>query len=486
MTPLLWWMIALPGCSGTENTITALEPELVVLPETADFGDVVAGTTSTLDLTRSNDGQDVLEITGIALSDGSSGVFSFDDQPITLDVNASIPLEVSFEPVEFTTYSDALVLTWNSKDDLPTTVPLLGAGVDIDRPDIESDPSECLDFGTVAPGETSTQILRIYNTGLDDLIVTDTQLLGSGAFTFSPDLDGDVISAGGVATSLVTYAPTSADGDSSTYEITSNDPDESPFDVCLLGNGGGTGSYPVASLVCPDDSTPMSWVSFDGSASYDPGGSSLTYAWSISSAPTGSEAELGEEGLPTNNLYMDIAGDYTVSLVVTNEAGVPSAPAKCSVSAIPTEDIRVELLWSTDDSDLDLHLAEGTGDLYDVPEDVSWCNETPDWGVEGVTDDDPVKTQDDEDGYGPESIEIVDPADGEYRVRVHYYEDNGSGATKATVRIYIYGSLAEEASYTLSRNEVWEVGWIRWPYGYVILDDDPAPEIAERRSCPTD
>jgi len=486
MTPLLWWMTALLGCSGNENNIQAFVPELVVLPETLDFGDVVAGTTSTQNLTLSNDGKDELEISSIALSDGSSGVFSFDDTPITLEVNASIPLAVSFAPTEFTSYSDALIFTWNSDDNLPTTVPLLGAGVDIDRPDIEVDPSDCLDFGTVAAGETSTQLLRVYNTGLDDLVISDTQIVGAGSFSFSPDLDGAVISAGGVATSIVTYAPTSADGDSATYEITSNDPDESPLDVCLEGNGGGSGSYPVASIVCPEDSTPMSWVSFDGTASYDPGGSELTYAWSISEAPTGSEAELGEDGLPTNNLYMDIAGDYTVSLVVTNSAGVPSAPAECDVSAIPTEDIRVELLWSTEDSDLDLHLAEGTGDLYDVPEDVSWCNQTPDWGVEGVTDDDPVKTQDDEDGYGPESIEIVTPADGEYRVRVHYYEDNGGAATKATVRIYIYGSLAEETSYTLSRNEVWEVGWIRWPYGYVILDEDPAPEVAARRSCPAE
>jgi len=133
MTPLLWWMTALLGCSGNENNIQAFVPELVVLPETLDFGDVVAGTTSTQNLTLSNDGKDELEISSIALSDGSSGVFSFDDTPITLEVNASIPLAVSFAPTEFTSYSDALIFTWNSDDNLPTTVPLLGAGVDIDR-----------------------------------------------------------------------------------------------------------------------------------------------------------------------------------------------------------------------------------------------------------------------------------------------------------------------------------------------------------------
>lgn len=486
MTPLLLLLTA-TGCTGPETNIQALEPELVVLPDALDFGEVVAGETSTLALTLTNEGRDLLELSGGALTDGSAGVFSFSLEPLELEVDASTQLEISFTPAEFTTYADTLALSWNHDEDSPTLVPLLGTGVDIDRPDIESDPADCLDFGVVAPGETATQLLRIRNTGLDDLIIEDTQILGSGAFTLQPDLDGDTISAGGVATTIVTYAPTTAEGDAATYTITSNDPDESPFEVCLEGNGGGEGAWPVAVLACPDDTTPMSTVSFDGSGSYDPNGAEpLSYAWSISGAPGGSESLLDEDGGSDASLYLDLAGDYTVSLIVTNSLGVPSAPAECDVAAIPTEDIRVELTWDTEDSDLDLHLASGTAELYEVPGDVSWCNDAPDWGEAEVTEDDPVKTQDDGDGYGPESIEMVSPADGDYRVRVHYYEDDGGGATTATVRIYIYGSLAEEDSFTLSRNEVWEVAWIRWPYGYVIMEESPAPEDPPRRSCPSE
>ncbi len=484
MNPLLL-ILHLTGCTGPETTIRDLEPELVVLPEALDFGEVVAGETSTLALTLTNDGRDLLQLSGGALSDGTAGVFTFTLDPLDLDIDAATTLEVSFTPTAFATYADTLALSWNHDEDSPTLVPLLGTGVDIDRPDIESDPAECLDFGLVAPGETATEILRIRNTGEDDLLIEDTQLTGSGAFTLQPDLDGLTVSAGGVSTTIVTYAPTSGDGDSATYTITSNDPDESPFEICLIGNGGGEGNYPVATLVCPDDTTPMSTVSFDGSGSNDPGGAEpLTYAWSLSGAPTGSVSTLESDGGTSNALYLDVAGDYTVSLIVTNSLGVPSAPAECDVAAIPTEDIRVELSWDTDESDLDLHLADGTAALYDVPGDLSWCNETPDWGEEGLSEDDPLRTQDDEDGYGPESIEIVEAANGEYRVRVHYYEDEGGGATTATVKFYIYGSLAEEVSYTLSRNEVWEVGWVLWDRGYVIIDEEPAPLDAERRSCP--
>ncbi len=477
----------LTGCTGNETGITDLKPELVVLPETLDFGEVIAGEPATAALTLTNDGRDVLEISGAQLTDGSSGVFTFTLDPLELDVDTSTTLEITFTPTEFATYADELEIAWNDDEASPTVVPLLGTGVDIDRPDIASDPEDCLDFGTVAPGETATEILQIKNSGEDDLIIDNTQIVGSGAFSLSPDLDGVTVPAGGLYATLVTYAPTTADGDSATYTLESNDPDEASFEVCLVGNGGGEGAYPVASIVCPDDTTPMSTVSFDGSGSYDPNGNEpLTYAWTVTAKPSGSTAALDSDGETGNSLYLDLAGDYTVSLVVTNSLGVPSAPAECDVEAIPTEDIRVELSWDATDSDLDLHLADGTAELYDVPGDLSWCNETPDWGVEGFADDDPVWTQIDDDGYGPESAEIVDADNGDYRVRVHYYEDDGGGATKATVRIYVYGSLAEEASYTLSRNEVWDVGWILWDRGYVILDEDPAPYDAERRSCPTE
>lgn len=483
----LFLLFSLVACNGPETNIRALEPELVVLPESVDFGEVVAGETSTVALTLTNDGLDLLQISGGALSDGTAGVFSFSLDPLELDVDESTTLEVSFTPTAFASYADTLALSWNHDEDSPTLVPLVGIGVDIDRPDIESDPSDCLDFGTVAPGSTATEVLRIRNTGEDDLIIDDTQLVGSGAFVLQPDLDGITVSAGGTSTALVKYSPLSADGDSATYSIYSNDPDESPFEICLIGNGGGAGAYPVAVLDCPDDDVPMSTVSFDGSASYDPNDNEpLTYSWTLSGAPDGSGTSLDSDGGTGNSVYMDIAGEYTVSLVVTNTLGVPSAPAKCTVEAIPTEDIRVELTWDTDESDLDLHLAVGTAELYDVPGDLSWCNDTPDWGVEGETSDDPVRAQDDEDGYGPESVEIVDAANGEYRARVHYYEDDGGGATTATVRIYVRGSLAGEDSFTLSRNEVWEVGWVIWDRGYVILDEDPAPLDAERRSCPAE
>lgn len=487
-------LVLLGACNGNETNVNTLVPELVVLPETVDFGEVVGGETSSLAVEITNTGRADLELSALSFQQGATSSFSADlfagaedgAEVVVVEPNDKYPLTITFSPVEWTTYADAMLIDWNSETLSPTEVPLTGTGVDIDRPDIASDPADCLDFGDVEPGDSKSMVLTILNEGEDALEVADTQIVGSGAFTVAPDLDGQTGSPGGSLATIVTYAPTSSAGDSATYTITSNDPDEPDFEVCFLGNGGGSADYPVAVIDCPGDSAPMETLSFDGSGSYDPAGdTSLTYAWTLSRQPDGSETALDSDGAATTSLYLDVAGDYTVSLVVTNSAGVPSAPAECDVAAIPTEDIRIELSWDKDGTDMDLHLAQDTAALFDVPGDVSFCNDAPDWGEVGLTDDDPDYSQKDDDGLGPEAIEIVSPTNGDYHVRVHYYEDENEGSSVATVRFYVYGSLAEEVSYTLSRNEVWDVGYIRWPYGYVVLVDEE-PAAAERRNCPSE
>lgn len=481
-------LLVLAACNGNDTNLVTLVPELVVLPETVDFGEVVGGETAEATVEITNTGRADLVLSGLSFQQGDATFFAaaLDEAEVTIEPNGVYPLTISFSPVEWTDYSDTLLIAWNDKELSPTELPLFGTGVDIDRPDITSDPADCLDFGIVVPGDSKSMVLSVLNQGEDDLEISDTQITGSGAFSVQPDLDGMTTSAGGALATIVTYAPTSGEGDSATYTISSNDPDEPAFEVCFVGNGGGTASYPVAVIDCPEGGAPMETLAFDGGGSYDPNDAEpLTYAWTLSRAPDGSEAALTSADATATSLYMDLAGDYTVALVVTNSLGVPSAPAECDVEAVPTEDIRVELIWDKDGTDMDLHLAEDVADLFEVPGDVSFCNKAPDWGVAGVTEDDPVYTQQDDDGLGPEGVEIVSPATGEYLVRVHYYEDESEGSSVATVRFYVYGSLAEEVTRSLSRNEVWDVGWIRWPYGYVVLVDDE-PAAADRRNCPTD
>ena len=66
--------------------------------------------------------------------------------------------------------------------------------------------------------------------------------------------------------------------------------------------------------------------------SSDPDGNPLTYAWSITSAPTGSTATLTNPTSATPSLTPDVAGTYTIRLIV-NDGTLSSAPDTVTVTA---------------------------------------------------------------------------------------------------------------------------------------------------------
>jgi len=123
--------------------------------------------------------------------------------------------------------------------------------------------------------------------------------------------------------------------------------------------------------------------------------------------------------------------------------------------------IRAVLSWTIDNSDVDLHLVGPDGTVWSEM-DCYFGNETPDWGVEGVTLDDPMLDFDNTSGYGPETIVLPEAEDGLYNVVVHYFSDHGGGNAPSKVEI----SLNEDISRTygprtLVDEQMWIVAGIR-------------------------
>ena len=73
-------------------------------------------------------------------------------------------------------------------------------------------------------------------------------------------------------------------------------------------------------------------VTLDGSASADANSDSLTYAWTLTSKPTGSLATLVSSASPKPSFTADAAGDYVASLVV-NDGQFDSTAATVTINA---------------------------------------------------------------------------------------------------------------------------------------------------------
>jgi hypothetical protein len=481
-------VLALAACSGNDTTVNKLQPDLVVATEAldsseVDFGEVVVPYGASQYFQVLNAGRAPLEVSSIALAD-DEGVFTLSEASLTVEQDEAVSVQVDFLPATYLPYSTEIILLSNDPDEPEKRVPLLGEGVDGPVPSISVDPLT-LDFGDVAAGSSSTLWFTVTNVGDGPLSVEPTLLSGSGNFALVTDPGGQTLAEdGGAFTSVVTYTRPAGQetGDWGRVEIPSNDPRNPSVEVLFLANGGGDYEYPVALIDAPDAVVPLDTVVLDGTGSYDPEGfTPLSYSWTLETQPEVSTTELSDSADDAPTLFIDAAGEYAVSLRVMNTIGVLSAPARWQVEAVPEDDVYVILSWSTNDSDLDLHLLRGGAEFYEKPGDCCWCNPNPSWGESGTTDD-PALALDNRVGRGPENINIEQPADDDYSVRVHYFQDNGGGTTAATVQIYVEGLLQYEESRQLTHNQLWDVAYVRWPAA-VVVEENADPYAAPARDC---
>ena len=206
--------------------------------------------------------------------------------------------------------------------------------------------------------------------------------------------------------------------------------------------------------MCPADivADVLDTVSLSGGGS-DPDGGTVTYMWTVMSAPPGSTSTPSMPTSASTNFFLDASGTYVLELCVTDDEGEMTC-CTVNITSNPPGDIHVEVSWDTAYGDLDAHLLNVTRSHptgWWTTDDCHWANRAPDWGPVGL-DGNPTLDIDDTDGYGPENITIDrNPVSGTYTVGLHYYCSHsigsgsapGDGPTNATVRLYCDGMLVD-------------------------------------------
>ena len=102
-----------------------------------------------------------------------------------------------------------------------------------------------------------------------------------------------------------------------------------------------TNTAPVADPGQNQSVSPGALVNLNGGGSTDADNDPLSYLWSFTSKPNGSNASLSAANSKTPTFVADVAGPYVVQLIVTDSFGLASAPKTVTITANAVSDIIV-------------------------------------------------------------------------------------------------------------------------------------------------
>nr|MBA2321242.1 choice-of-anchor D domain-containing protein [Deltaproteobacteria bacterium] len=242
--------LSLAACGGNDTGLRSLQPELSIAPPPPlAFGEVVVGEPASLDVFVTNAGRAELRVTlSVTAEDDDADVFSVNGEEIVLAPDDSLTVPVTFAPEAFVPYEATLAFSSNDQEQPLFGLAMTGTGRAVPVPDIGLC-AEVIDFGDVAAGTTTDEICLIANSGETDLELGAVIQSGSGAFSLVTDPSNALVAPGSSLPVILRYSPATDTGDTAELRFPSNDADEPEVLVQLLGNGGGSATYPQANIL---------------------------------------------------------------------------------------------------------------------------------------------------------------------------------------------------------------------------------------------
>ncbi|WP_395752286.1 choice-of-anchor D domain-containing protein [Prosthecobacter sp.] len=269
----------------------------VAMDSTVDWGGLPVGMTALRTFLVSNTGTGELRLTGFStsavqplLSSTTPMYFYFGGTPSpVLPAGQSGSLVMIFKPtVADAVYKSTLVISSTDPDENPYRINLTGTGSASTSPVPDIDVTVnggsvgnngSFAFGTSNSGTMVQKSLTLYNTGTATLTITGatvTQPVGTTTGTpqpFSAWVTPPVsIAPGSSYSTWLNFSPTVAGTYNATVQLTSNDPDESPYTINVSGTAVGTVTAPEidVSLAGVDVPTGSGVASFGTTASGTP------------------------------------------------------------------------------------------------------------------------------------------------------------------------------------------------------------------------
>ncbi len=423
-----------------------------------------------------------------------------DQWPTVVEPGEAFPLRVTFSPDDTEPAKAEIVFYSNDANEPQYTVELLGNS---GAPCISVTDEDGINFGPSYISRTSRRAITITNcSGGSDLIVSSIELANDAdaKFKVPSELlpaelpDGPLtIRPRESANFTLTYDPTEVVVDTGELMIRSDDPSKMLLKIPVTGEGSLTNCPTAVAEARIKGETqqytqelnarPLQHIEL--SALQSSGDGALTYEWALLSRPAGSQTRiLPSTTITEPELWLDLAGDYEIELVVYDPEGLASCePSIVKIHVVPGAAIHVQLTWyakavpnpekDNRGTDLDLHYRHPLGNAWnDAFYDIYWKNRAQNWGTASSPS---MATIDIDDQWGvtTENINHKNPIAGmTYKVGVHYFIDNGYGDAEATVRIYIEGQLkAEFRDKPMKHKYFWEIAGIQWPTGNILTID---------------